>query len=146
MSRRDVESSSSFYFSCEGESRMGGWDQLLLIALGSSRGSERETTASLMRPLSKPSLHPQSTSISRVPVPVYVPSSELGSPTPSFASGWGVGGVPIPTTWEKLSTLPTLCLHPSPANINGTTTCLSILWHLLLSCVRTVRNKTRMWV
>ncbi len=85
------------------------------------------------------------------------------SPIPSFASeyapppgtkggggelacGWGVGGVPIPTTWEKLSTLPTLCLHPLPANIGGTTTCLYILWLLLLSCVRTVWNKTRMWV
>ncbi len=56
---------------------------------------------------------------------VYVPSSELGlshplcrlrvCPPPRYrgggtlARGWGGGGVPIPTTGEKLSTLPTLC-------------------------------------
>jgi hypothetical protein len=57
---------------------------------------------------------------------VYVPSSELGfsqphsrqrvCPSPrnqrggsTLACGWGVGGIPIPTTGEKLSTLPTLC-------------------------------------
>jgi hypothetical protein len=41
----------------------------------------------------------------------YVASSEseLGlSPNPSLACGSGVGGVPIPTTGRKLSTLPTL--------------------------------------
>jgi hypothetical protein len=30
-------------------------------------------------------------------------------PRTALACGWGAGGVPIPTTWEKLSTLPTLC-------------------------------------
>ncbi len=58
---------------------------------------------------------------------VCIPASELGlshplsrqrvCPSPqnqrgggTTACGWGVGGVPIPTTWEKLSNLPTLCL------------------------------------
>ncbi len=61
---------------------------------------------------------------------VYVPSSELGlfhpplspasvplPPEPkgggTLACGWGVGGVPIPTTGEKLSSLPTLWLDVS---------------------------------
>jgi hypothetical protein len=51
---------------------------------------------------------------------VLVPSSELGFSHPSLASecapppgtcGRGVGGVPIPTTGEKVRTLPTLCLY-----------------------------------
>ncbi len=58
---------------------------------------------------------------------MYVPSSELGfshplsrqrvCPSPwnqrggTLACGWGVGGVPIPTTGDKLSTLPTLWFY-----------------------------------
>ncbi len=60
------------------------------------------------------------------------PRRNCNSPTPSLAShcaplpgtggwgggilacGWGVGGVPIPKTGEKLSTLPTLCSHHAP--------------------------------
>ncbi len=62
---------------------------------------------------------------------VYIPSSEFGlPPTPFFpasvplsarnqrggdtlACGWGVGGVPTPTTGEKLSTLPALWFSPT---------------------------------
>ncbi len=33
-----------------------------------------------------------------------------------LAYGWGVEGVPIPTTGEKLSTLSTLCITPSAQN------------------------------
>ncbi len=35
----------------------------------------------------------------------------------TLACGWGVGGVPIPTTGEKLSNLPTLWV--SPNNVQG---------------------------
>jgi hypothetical protein len=76
--------------------------------------------------------HTQNTSIYRVRTTVYMstrrnldsPSHPLSRqrvcPSPqnqrgggTLACGWGVGGVPIPTTGEKLSTLPTLCPHTS---------------------------------
>ncbi len=50
-----------------------------------------------------------STYIHRVPQCVPSPEWNKDSPTPSLACWWGVGGVPIPTTGKKLSTLPTLC-------------------------------------
>ncbi len=68
---------------------------------------------------------------------VYVPSPELGlshrlsrqrvCPSPqnqrrgALACGLGVGVVPIPTTGERLSTLPTLCFSSKLNTISPTT-------------------------
>ncbi len=46
------------------------------------------------------------------PASVRLPQEPKGGGG-TLACGWGVGGVPIPTTGEKLSTLPTLCPHTS---------------------------------
>ncbi len=92
-------------------------------------------------------LHPQSTYIERVPQcmsplgigtlpPPLSPASVPLPPEPkggggTLACGWGVRGVPIPTTGEKLSTLPTLCLHRNSCTIMWL---LSQIWSLKGQC------------
>ncbi len=43
------------------------------------------------------------------PASVPSPRNQRGGGRGTFPCGWGIGGVTIPTTGEKISTLPTLC-------------------------------------
>ncbi len=60
---------------------------------------------------------PPPLSTASVPLPPPPPNQKVGW-AGILACRWEVGGVPIPTTGEKLSTLPTLCLYRSK-NVNS---------------------------